>query len=244
MSITIIGVDCAVDSAKVGVAVGHYSTTHHSVEEVVVGLGKKELEQFLASEIRDAKRVLVAMDAPLGWPIALGEQLFNHRAGDHLGSPADSLFRRETDLEIKKRLGKQPLDVGADRIARTAKAAMDLLYALREETQRALELAWDPQFVSDSGVVEVYPAGTLIAHGLRSSGYKKAEHIRQREEIMEGLKMELQLNLNTEVALRNDNALDALVCVLAGMDFLDGKAVAPRDLDLARKEGWIWVPDK
>ena len=57
MSTTIIGVDCAVDSAKVGVAVGHYSTTHRSVEEVVVGLGKKELEHFLARVRHDAEPI-------------------------------------------------------------------------------------------------------------------------------------------------------------------------------------------
>jgi hypothetical protein len=34
---------------------------------------------------------------------------------------------------------------------------------------------------------------------------------------------------------------DAVVCTLAGADFLAGRVMAPDDLALARREGWIWV---
>src|SRR5437016_7332440 len=41
------------------------------------------------------------------------------------------MFRRVTDDVIYERLGKRPLDVGADRIARTAHAALRFLEELR-----------------------------------------------------------------------------------------------------------------
>jgi hypothetical protein len=41
--------------------------------------------------------------------------------------------------------------------------------------------------------------------------------------------------------VHTDHALDAVLCVCAGLDFLSGEAVAPDDLSLAKREGWIWV---
>jgi hypothetical protein len=39
----------------------------------------------------------------------------------------------------------------------------------------------------------------------------------------------------------NDHLIDAAVCVQAAADFLRGRCQPPPDLELARKEGWIWV---
>ena len=39
----------------------------------------------------------------------------------------------------------------------------------------------------------------------------------------------------------NADALDAVVCLLAAMDFLGGYALPPDDRDRAEREGWIWV---
>jgi hypothetical protein len=63
---------------------------------------------------------LDAIDAPLGWPKPLAETLIDHRAGMPIETPANAMFRRTTDLFIQRKLKKTPLDVGADRIARTA----------------------------------------------------------------------------------------------------------------------------
>jgi hypothetical protein len=46
---------------------------------------------------------------------------------------ANAMFRRTTDLFIQQKLKKTPLDVGADRIARTAYAALAILGTLRVE---------------------------------------------------------------------------------------------------------------
>ncbi len=56
--------------------------------------------------------------------------------------------------------------------------------------------------------------------------------------------MREQLSLDTRAAnemARTDHALDAVLCVCAGLDFLAGHAVPPEDLPLAKREGWIWV---
>jgi len=39
----------------------------------------------------------------------------------------------------------------------------------------------------------------------------------------------------------NDDALDAVVCLLAGYDYMQGEVMRPDDQALAQKEGWIWV---
>lgn len=43
-----------------------------------------------------------------------------------------------------------------------------------------------------------------------------------------------------ELILSNADALDAVVCLWAARDFLEGRAMQPVDAELARAEGWIW----
>jgi hypothetical protein len=38
---------------------------------------------------------------------------------------------------------------------------------------------------------------------------------------------------------QNADALDAVVCLLAVTDFLDGRALGPIDAAIATREGWI-----
>jgi predicted nuclease with RNAse H fold len=91
------------------------------------------------------------------------------------------------------------------------------------------------------GVIEVYPAGTLVAIGIGSRGYKKREQIDRRAELIQSLKDEVELGAVEERVLASDDLLDAAICVLAGADFLRGMAQGPEDHGLARREGWIWV---
>jgi hypothetical protein len=35
--------------------------------------------------------------------------------------------------------------------------------------------------------------------------------------------------------------VDAAVCVLAGADFIAGRAMSPENRSLAEREGWIWT---
>ena len=241
MTRAIIGIDCAVDPRRTGLALAFEYLGRLRVEHVVAGLEADALRIRLSYWMAQYPVVVLALDAPLGWPSALGTELAAHHAGEPIDIAPDELFRRATDREIKSTLGKQPLDVGADRIARTAVAALDLLQFLRDESGVAIPVAVDYQLSRDPVAIEVYPAGTLKACGLRASGYKQVSQRQQRVEILTGLTHYLDVGGFDDLLLADDNALDAVICALAGFDFLNGKAAPPRDRELARKEGWIWV---
>lgn len=241
MSITIIGIDCAVNEKNIGIAVGNYSDGSCSVLHLLNQEKARPIPEFACDWIERSKQTLFALDAPLGWPSDLGKALAEHVAGVGIDIPSDLMFRRATDRFVRRQFGKQPLDVGADRIARTARAALNLLDKTRQETGLEIPLVWTPRYTEKAAAVEVYPAGSLISHGLPASGYKKKDQIAVRQHILNGLKRSIQLDIDLTLAEANPDILDAIVCVLAGSDFLAGYALPPADLDEAKKEGWIWI---
>jgi len=247
---TIVGVDCASQDKHIGLACGTLGPDHLRVLDVRAGAGPdRDIIKLLAAWLLPHPRVLLAIDAPLGWPRRLTESLQLHRAGEPLLEPVSTqLVRRVTDLQLREQ-GHQPLDIGADRIAYAAHRALRLLGELRQATGRALPLLWPP--ASDSGAIEVYPAATLRVRAIATTGYKKnsAAHrptaLTARAKILDSLAsvLELDAGLRTRVldAPRED-MLDAVVCVLAGADFLRGDCTAPTPAQrpLAELEGWIW----
>ena len=124
-AIHIIGVDCATQHKKVGLALGEL--TGQSVRLLTVDAGNPA--EIISAWCERATPRLIALDAPLGWPIALAEGLKSHSAGQPLEVSPDELFNRATDRAIEERLGKKPLEVGANLIARTAVSALVLLQA-------------------------------------------------------------------------------------------------------------------
>lgn len=183
---------------------------------------------------------MVGIDAPLGWSVPVAESLAHHSAGDHITTAPHDLFRRQTDRHIHRNIGKMPLDVGSDRIARTAHAALQTLHDLRRLTGKPIPLAWSH---SSTGIVaiEVYPAATLSAHGFPSKNYKKVDQQAARQIIASRLAAVLEMPIDQTQVLNSADALDATVCLLAIKDFWDGMAIQPIDFARARREGWIWV---
>jgi len=59
------------------------------------------------------------------------------------------------------------------------------------------------------------------------------------KEIAQRLAKEVQA-LERYVAGRAD-VFDACLCLVAAKDFIEGRALPPQDLELAQREGWIWV---
>jgi hypothetical protein len=149
-----------------------------------------------------------------------------------LDSGSNELFARDTDRAIWQRLGKQPLEVGANLIARTAVAALMFLARLRQATGRSIPLAWSALERQPWSAIEVYPAATRIAHGMVDQGG-----------CLEGTEALIDCGQIEPYVLACADAVDACLCALAGADFLAGRAVAPDDLETARIEGWIWAPD-
>jgi len=239
--VTIIGIDCATDPKKVGIALGEFSGSRCSLVSAEAGTRHTALVDRIASWLPASGPAVIALDAPLGWPIALGDVLSSHRAGSAIGEDPHLLFRRETDRFVKRELGKQSLDVGADRIARTAHAALRLLEDVRRATGKPIPLAWRPAVPNGPVAIEVYPAGTLTACDVRAAGYKKRDDVDPRAEIIRGLGQHMRLPADTSPLLANADVLDAAVCVLAASDFLRGRAMAPEDQSQAEREGWIWI---
>jgi hypothetical protein len=89
--------------------------------------------------------------------------------------------------------------------------------------------------------IEVYPAGTLLAHGLPASNYKRPEQRRARRALLDQLGRLIELPVDGTLPEENADALDAIVYVLAAADFLSGNARAPDDAERARMESWIWI---
>ena len=234
----IVGIDCATNARKVGLARADLDSGLR-VREAHIPNDDDDLVDTVVSWLQSSEDAVLAIDAPLGWPVALGTMITSHAAGTPVPAEAHTLFRRATDCAIKKRLHQRPLDVGADRIARTAHAALVILEKIG--AQVPVTLGWKPGSVTGRQVVEVYPAATLKAIGTRCSRYKKPEHRAERTQILDDLPLqELDVDSRTR-AIDSDDVLDAVVCTVAGADFAQGRAVAPTDLALAKTEGWIWA---
>jgi len=244
MGITIIGIDCAVQDKNVGLALASFDGREAHIDQVAVGLKEGAVVDIVADWISHHPPALLALDAPLGWPKGLRQGLRGHKAGKPIRLEPNDMFRRETDKEVKRRTNKQPLDVGADRIARTAHAALGLLHKLRARTGQDIPLAWKPSMISRTCAIEVYPAATLRAHEIKAQGYKQKDARNARQSLLGQLKGKLSLPsdpTSLKYLQSNVDALDATICVLAGVDFLRGEVYEPPDLKLAKKEGWIWV---
>ena len=248
----LIGVDCATRDAHIGLALAEFDNDGLRLQDARAGGPRRPARAIVKEWLTGSKDVsLLAVDAPLGWPRPLWVSLESHSAGSAIDTPADDMFRRATDLFIKNNIRK-PLDVGADKIARTAHAALDLLGKLRGDLGVAIPLAWQPARVTHHAVIEVYPAATLMAHEIPPSGrkpsgfslpsYKDKEKVQQRREIVDALQERMTIpERHVEALCSNDDLLDAAVCVLAARDFLTGRAVPPTDRCLAEREGWIWT---
>lgn len=248
----LIGVDYSTDPKKVGLAGGRLNGDSLEVEFAECPGTHADVEKQIVAWINQEKKnggVLIAIDAPLGWPKSLSKHLCRHKAGRALSAPAGRMFMRETDLCVREEIGQKPLEVGADKIARTAHKALSFLDNLRNKTGHKIPLAWKPGCVKVVSVIEVYPAATLKARGFPFEGYKNSEHAENvRAKIIERLESEMALHENVKDETRgNDDVLDAVVCVLAAKDFAeyDSRVISPEEAGVgrkrAKKEGWIWV---
>lgn len=286
--VDILGIDCATAAADTGIARATLSPGDDRPQLNFLRAGTRgtPVSAVLAQLLSPGRRLLVGLDAPLGWPAPMAELLPRHAAGDAVGYGANELFRRHTDRVVRERIGKQPLDVGADRIARTAVAALELLAELRERTGRRIPVltrgravpAWlagdaagdaasrvSAPGISAPGVsaadavaaeapdavaAEVYPAGWIIArHGEPyRRGYRgddaAARAVRAR--MLADLETDIDFGVDAEAAVTDVDLLDAILCVIAGVDVLRGLCPSPEDLrsplEEVDREGWIWVP--
>jgi predicted nuclease with RNAse H fold len=252
MRLRLIGIDCATKSSNAGVAAAWWHDGTLDITDAFVGKTSRPMNEEFPSRIREIVAndapALFALDAPLGWPAPLADGLRAHAAGERLnGSDSPGrFFRRLTDLRVRAETKKTPLEVGANFIARTAFAALELLAALRVDRKQELELLWSPGIPARSGAIEVYPAATLLAHGAGLRGYKSdvtEEWEPARTAIVDMLATRtVNLAQHQSAMIECDHIIDAVACVLGAADFLRGDVVLPteEELPIARREGWIW----
>jgi predicted RNase H-like nuclease len=240
MSIQLIGVDCATVSAKVGLAFGWLRDGRVILTDVFRCAKDQSVSDLILAALQPP--TLLALDAPLGWPAPLGRSLIDHAAGQPLPAAPDALFNRETDRFIQATIGKRPMEVGADRIARTAHAALRLLVEIGNGLGRPVPLAWRPELAATAvAAIEVYPAATLIAHGLPAQEYKQPAQKEKRGQMAAQLAALMAMPADQTALIASADALDAAVCLLAAADFLTGRAMRPPNEFIARREGWIWT---
>ncbi|MFP4375686.1 MAG: DUF429 domain-containing protein [Spirochaetales bacterium] len=297
----ILGLDCAAQPERFGIALARIGTS--SFEWLAAAQGQKGesiakhchallRSHGLCSDTDSSQRryhqnLTVALDAPLGWPETLAQALSGHHAGQPLPADSNTLFRRATDNVVRRVLGKRPLEVGADRIARAAVTALSVLGELREELGLALPVAvgsGEGSQATQAGgyrrarppaevALEVYPAALLMQADLQSRSYKLRDQRATRQEILGGLATALPEvkpipGAILETALANADVMDALLCVVTGWLYLEGRCIGPEievthdktdsglphqrgepavrhtSREAIRREGWIWLPDR
>ncbi len=236
----ILGIDAAVDPVNTGLAIARQSHGTWRIDSLETGQKKSGIAHQAAILLDPSQPILLAIDAPLGWPTEFATNLSVHRAGESLKNEPQLLFARETDRIVYQHTGLTPLSVSADRIARTAVAALAVVDALRNALGQPLPLLFDPTDCQGGGLIEVYPAATLKQRGLPSRGYKKPEARASRNDIVDSIGQELELNGHEAACLDSDHCLDAVLCVLTAMDFLEGTCLSPPTPERAAREGWIW----
>ena len=256
MQATVIGVDFSTTPTQTELARATvFDASEAVVHEVRTASRGRSRIEVVAAWVRKAcagMLALIALDAPLGWPDAMRSDPFtSHSAGRPLQVCADPLFSRETDRQIRIRFDKRPLEVGANLIARTAHGALQFLREMNTEingrAEPPLPLACSPRDLQHgSRVIEVYPAATLKSYGISTGSYKKrGEAGRSAHEAMIKALRTQGSTFESDVKdiAGNDNKVDVAVCVLAGWDFLAGRAMAPDNTTrkLAEREGWIWA---
>lgn len=243
----VIGLDCATEPKNMGISLGRFAEGRMQVLEVHSGKRFKaiaEMAKWLAATLQQP--VLLAIDAPLGWPLPLAETLQTHRAGEPVPVEKNRLFRRQTDFFVKQHTGQLPLDVGADRIARAMHAALETVEELRQRTGSKFPLLLNSGLPTGNGMLEVYPAATLSVYQVPRKGYKGKNGKPVRQAMLQHLQQHLDFQLPAAQwhGLQHsdeDHLLDSVVCLLAARDFLLGQVYEPEDPALAAREGWIWV---
>ncbi len=175
----IIGIDCAADPKNIAVAFATTVGAQLTVDRVLFGESgtadeesrRPRLERLAAKIFEKiqsvSKPTLLALDAPLGWPRPMGRVLECHTAGAALPekyADADLFFRRRTDRFIVDEIGKTPIEVGANLIARVTHTTLRLIGMLQSELKNAAVKMADaplrsyPAPTEGVNFIEVYPA--------------------------------------------------------------------------------------
>ncbi|MGI6404684.1 MAG: DUF429 domain-containing protein [Oscillospiraceae bacterium] len=97
-------------------------------------------------------------------------------------------------------------------------------------------MAWNPEKLNRISVIEVYPAATLQCYMIRSIGYKAKKNKVERDDILDGLRMVMDIRCDLLYMRQSADVLDSAVCLLAAKDFLNGDVYFPTNFEKAKKK--------
>jgi hypothetical protein len=235
-----LGIDLAAQPRATGACRIDWDGEGRAVARLAVEVLDDDALIALASEAD-----VVGIDVPLGWPDAFVAAVGAFHAGgewpDGLAGTAGRmpLRYRRTDLQVLASTGVRPLSVASDLIAVCAFRAAGLQARLGR-----------PARDGSDGLVEVYPAGALRVWGLPATRYKGSKGAAARAVLVESvLARGPWLGMgddDVDRCRRRDHDLDALVAALVARVAALGhtaRPVDPVDVDAARREGWIHLPN-
>ncbi|MGP9846332.1 DUF429 domain-containing protein [Brachybacterium sp. 107] len=240
-AITYVGIDLAADPKRTGIAQLRDEGTKVVVEDVQVGAD----DDAIVSAVMSARKA--GVDVPFGWPRAFVELVEAHRTAALPPPPSTGpqwrreILYRATDLEVRRRVGKNPLSVASDKIAHPAIRWAGIAARLREQGI--------PVPPDGCGVAcEVYPGAALAAWQLAGHRYKGTEGAASRAVLVKQLSTQLpwlDWAAHHDACVDDDNALDAVIAAVVARDVDHGLATPPPPelAELAAEEGWIWLPE-
>lgn len=236
----IAGLDLAAEAKATALAVIDWRS--HSAALVSLELGVSDSRVVEAA----ADFTKLGIDCALGWPAAFADFLQSlGRGGEVAPFSADKDFRRnlayrETDRNLHRLTGKWPLSVSTDRLGLTAIRAAGILSQLSESDH-------DVDRAGSGLVVEVYPGATLRTWGFDTVGYRdsadvRRDLLRQLRARVPWLAMPAEM---LELAAQSCDSFDAILAALAARAAHLGRfhAPSPEQLDLAKTEGWLALPN-
>lgn len=241
----VLGIDLAASPASTGVVALRPRADRGWRAEAIEGAADDDL---LVDLVRGAR--VVGVDAPLGWPDAFVDAVTAHHRFDRwpAGTDRSPLTHRETDRFTKPFLGRLPLSASADLLGVVA-----MRCALLQ--RRWADEVWGSAAPRDGGGVlsETYPAAAFAVWGIEARGYKArrdaaaASAVRGRivDALRSATESWLELGEVAAGAVESDHVLDALVCALVACAVGRGHThpPPPEFAAVARREGWIHVPD-
>lgn len=236
-----VGVDLAAEAAATAIAIVRWSPGRAVVTSVQVGANDEAIIDAIGGSAK------VGIDCPLGWPNPFVDFITAHRYG-HVDALGDQpglerrrpLAYRTTDIATAKLVGRWPLSVSSDRIARTAMRAAVLLAKLAAQDR--------PVDRSGAGVVvEVYPAASLRVWGLTHRDRRRKTDVNRLSATVDRLTTAapwLDLCSFGPLCRASDHALDSVLAALtARAAFLElTNRPTVEQLPVAQTEGWIAVP--
>ncbi len=171
-------------------------------------------------------RVVLAIDAPLGFPIEFAQLL----GGGAVDAPQargreieNRLAYRDTDREVYRVFKKKPLSASFDKLGNNATVAMVHCRRLAV-TKQLCVVPSDQEDGTIPTAIEVYPALIKNARYVSRFGALIPKHT------------------------TDPDALDAALCALLGLAYVGDARLphlhrpAERQMDAARREGWIYYP--